>query len=764
MLPVYTDIHIHTSENANNLNNNYDVDSLLSNIRRISNNNPILISLTDHNTINKDAYLRLINKINSVILGAELHIKKFKDKQPYHCHILFSNIINEKEIDKINEILDNLYEDKIINKNTSNVPDIEDIYNAFVGYDYMLLPHGGQSHSSFNQSNNKTNSFDEVIKNSIYHNQFTGFTSRNEKGTKKTIDYFKKLGISEFTNLLTCSDNYKPKDYPHAKDKNASKFKPTWILSEPSYEGLKLALSENSRLFYSESEPEPWKQTLSNVKLNSKNCNIDVTLTPGLNVIIGSSSSGKTLFVESLYNACRNNFSKSKYIQFGVNSMQVSNPDSILPHYINQNFISTLLTEKTPNLGEIEILNKTFPEDKNEKEYIERHINEIKSLLHKLVTSRDKYIGSLSSLNHYPHLGYYINSEKKKIPVSYKFLPSESTNNNLSINSNEINDYLNKVDDIEDLFKKFKIDKKYSNVLSEVRKGINTTYNMSKMHKKIYKVIQNRMREEEKHNSDTKDSEQRSRQQKNTITEIENAYSALLEFNITLTKLSKIDISTQTKEVKSHGNSLSINNNFKFNKEIFLEVLNEHLKKDFKIENFDNIDPENLHNSKLRNIKDSKNLIDKIFQKIANTNTREYEITTKEGDNFYNLSPGWQSAIILDIILDYEDDYAPIIIDQPEDNLAIDYINKGLIKMIKKAKPNRQIILVSHNATIPMIGDAQNIILCKNKKGNIVIKSAALESKIDNKRTLDYIAEITDGGKPSIQKRIKKYDIKNFKE
>jgi hypothetical protein len=39
-----------------------------------------------------------------------------------------------------------------------------------------------------------------------------------------------------------------------------------------------------------------------------------------------------------------------------------------------------------------------------------------------------------------------------------------------------------------------------------------------------------------------------------------------------------------------------------------------------------------------------------------------------------------------------------------------------------------------------------------------------MENKINNKRCLDLIAYITDGGKKSIKKRFKKYNIKTYKE
>lgn len=70
--------------------------------------------------------------------------------------------------------------------------------------------------------------------------------------------------------------------------------------------------------------------------------------------------------------------------------------------------------------------------------------------------------------------------------------------------------------------------------------------------------------------------------------------------------------------------------------------------------------------------------------------------------------------------------------------------------------------MVSHNATIPMMGDAQQIIYCENSQGKIVIRSAPLEGEINGTPVLDLIASITDGGKPSIKKRVKNTILKNL--
>ena len=88
----------------------------------------------------------------------------------------------------------------------------------------------------------------------------------------------------------------------------------------------------------------------------------------------------------------------------------------------------------------------------------------------------------------------------------------------------------------------------------------------------------------------------------------------------------------------------------------------------------------------------------------------------------------------MDLILGYEQDTAPIIIDQPEDNLAVKYINSTLTETIKAVKWSKQVIMVSHNATIPMMADAQTIVVCENDGNKITIRSASLESEVFGKK------------------------------
>ncbi len=90
MEPVFVDLHIHTSDNPDNLNVSYDLDLLKSKIEEIAENSAYLISFTDHNTVNKPVYLKAVDKFEHILLGVELHVRNYDDQRPYHCHIYFN--------------------------------------------------------------------------------------------------------------------------------------------------------------------------------------------------------------------------------------------------------------------------------------------------------------------------------------------------------------------------------------------------------------------------------------------------------------------------------------------------------------------------------------------------------------------------------------------------------------------------------------------------------------------------------------------------
>lgn len=769
MNPVYLDLHIHTSEDPNSLNKAYDLDLLITNINKLTDNSNFLISLTDHNTINGKIYLDAVQKGINIIVGVELHIRNYDNCPAYHCHIYFDlpEITNEI-IKDLNERLDKLYPIKVVEKLDKSIPTIQEVINKFDSYEFMLLPHGGQSHATFDTSISEGIKFDTTLEKSIYYNQFDGFTARGNSGLERTQNYFKKLGINEFVNLLTCSDNYIPKTYPNGKDSHP--FIPTWMLANPTFNGLRLSLSESSRLIYSDKKPVLYSENIKSVSLKKMNIDIDITLTQGLNVVIGGSSSGKTLLVDSIFNKIINDFSKSNYSHFEVDKLVIENPSGVTPHYLSQNYIMSVVNDGTDEkIDNIDIIRNVFPGDEEIRDKIDYNLKTLKKQLKDLIACVKIIEKEDKALKKIPVLSHLIVTKKIEGNVFERLQPTQKEKNIIEYKEQQYDEHTITLDEIEEILQANPFIKHNKKLVPSLKKELENIFKSSNFSIYIKNIISDEKNKLDRDLREKNTEEQTKKQSFDKLVESIRNYSLnTKKFKKILKKISEYSVKFDSEEIISMGHKLYIENGFKLNKEVFLELINKYLKSDLKISKYKDITPESLFetNFKKQNPKvhDYDDFEKKIYKDLESYNIKKYKIITNDGRDFEKLSAGWKTSVILDIILGYDKDMAPIIIDQPEDNLATTYINNGLVNAIKKIKSLKQIILVSHNATIPMLADAQNIILCNNEDNKIIIKSNPLEGMIDNKSVLDHIAEITDGGKSSIKKRVKKYNLKKFTE
>lgn len=769
MNPIYLDLHIHTSKNPNKLNKAYEVDTLLKKIDEVSNKSDFLISLTDHNTINKEAYLNLLGKTSNVILGVELHIKNYPKEPAYHCHMYFNLEDIAGSIAKINRILDELYPVKIITTSTIDVPTLEKIIRSFDDYDSMLLPHGGQSHSTFDKSIPRAVTFDTTLERNIYYNQFDGFTARSNEGLEATLDYFRRLGINEFVNLITCTDNYDPSKYPNAKAEEASPFISTWMLALPTFNGLRLSLSESSRLIYSTIKPSNWSEYIKKVRLQNESVDIDVTLTPGLNVVIGGSSSGKTLFVDSIFRKLDNDFDESPYKSFGVENIEIENPSGMKPHYLSQNYIIKVIDPGNleHKIDDIEIIKNVFPGDDSITLKVSEGLVRLKSDLKKLVSCVKTIESEGEKLSHFNVFSRLIIEDNVRENLTKIILPSADIGNNIHYEKTRYDQHTYNLNAIEDFVEKNRLAKSITEEIKIIKTRLSNAYEISNLENEIRKVINSCKDEMDKYLFGEEEEQQNKKQIFEKLLKCVTKYSdSTKEFYEILDSISKYSTSCETQRIESMGHTLYIENNFILSKEKFLEIVNRYLKSDCRIMSYIELSPQKIFNTKFKKqapkVHDYDDFEIKIYSEFEKLNYRKYKIITADGKNFDSLSAGWKTSVLLDLILGYSGDIAPIFIDQPEDNLATNYINHGLIEAIKRTKANKQIVLVSHNATIPMLGDAQNVILCSNRE-KIFIRSSELEGILEGKSMVDHVAEITDGGKPSIKKRVKKYNLKKFR-
>lgn len=772
MEPIYVDIHIHTSENADSLNEHYDVATLFSHIRQCSQGCDSLISLTDHNTINENAYIDALSLCGDdihLLLGVELHVHYSKDTEAYHCHMLFKDEITSEKIKAINRLLNELYPKKVVEKKDKSIPMLNEIINKFDSFDFVLLPHGGQSHATFDKAIPAGAKFDTMMERSVYYNQFDGFTARNEKGREETDDYFKRLGISEFVNLITCSDNYDPTKYPQSKNADAEALNPTWMYAESTFDGLRLSLSERSRLVYNSHKPTSWSLNIERAFLKNENVDIDINFSYGLNVVIGGSSSGKTLLVDSLSRKLKNDsFGDSNYGRFGVQALEVVNTSGMQPHYICQNYIMKIVNDGDEHkIEDVDIIKSLFPNNRAVAVRIEKVLTEFKTILSKFVHCVQSIEIMESNLRKIPQVGSLLVLNEVKRNIFEGLLPSESLRRTISYPQDKYDSHRAILLEIKNTISQNPFVENVDESVDVILNSLLKVREYSIGEANVYEIISSSYSDYAKELRKESSEDQTKTQLFTQLLDNIKRYVALKrEYVECLNKLSSFSERIDTREVVSSGHHLFISNNFVMDKERLVEVFNSLLKNN--ISSFQELAPSKLfesnHRKKSPKVQDYDDFIERVYTKFVESNRMVYKITTKEGYDFDSLSAGWKTSVLLDLILGYENDIAPIIIDQPEDNLATNYINEGLVQAIKRIKTKKQIIMVSHNATIPMMGDAQNIIFCENRDHKIFIRSSSLEGEINGKPALDLIASITDGGKPSIKKRVKKYNLKKYSE
>ena len=122
------------------------------------------------------------------------------------------------------------------------------------------------------------------------------------------------------------------------------------------------------------------------------------------------------------------------------------------------------------------------------------------------------------------------------------------------------------------------------------------------------------------------------------------------------------------------------------------------------------------------------------------------------------LSTGQKAtAVLLLLLLEAE---APLVVDQPEDDLDNRFITEGVVPIMRQEKRRRQFVFSTHNANIPVLGDAELILGLaasgEAKEGHARIAPEHMGS-IDSQPVRELVEEILEGGKDAFEMRRSKY-------
>ncbi|RMF77135.1 MAG: hypothetical protein D6744_11630, partial [Planctomycetota bacterium] len=128
-------------------------------------------------------------------------------------------------------------------------------------------------------------------------------------------------------------------------------------------------------------------------------------------------------------------------------------------------------------------------------------------------------------------------------------------------------------------------------------------------------------------------------------------------------------------------------------------------------------------------------------------------IELRDGETYKDssaLSTGQKCTAILPILL--LDSENPLLVDQPEDNLDNRFIFEAVVDSIRKVKTQRQLVFVTHNPNIPVLGDAERV---------FVLDSDGTSARKANEGTVDDcksdIVTLLEGGEDAFKARKYRY-------
>ena len=121
------------------------------------------------------------------------------------------------------------------------------------------------------------------------------------------------------------------------------------------------------------------------------------------------------------------------------------------------------------------------------------------------------------------------------------------------------------------------------------------------------------------------------------------------------------------------------------------------------------------------------------------------------------LSAGQRATAILLLLFALEG--RVLILDQPEDDLDNRFVYEDIVQMLRdekglKGKRRRQIIAATHNANIPVLGDAELVLTLEAREGRAHVVGRA---SIDDLGTRELIKMIMEGGEEAFLRRAQKY-------
>ena len=133
-----------------------------------------------------------------------------------------------------------------------------------------------------------------------------------------------------------------------------------------------------------------------------------------------------------------------------------------------------------------------------------------------------------------------------------------------------------------------------------------------------------------------------------------------------------------------------------------------------------------------------------------------------EGVPINQLSPGTRGIVLLLLYLALDvEDFRPLLIDQPEENLDPKSVYSELVQLFSEARLRRQVIIVTHNANLVVNTDVDQVIVasCTKQESGSPPQFHYLSGGLEDPAIRSQVCDILEGGETAFRQRAKRLRV-----
>lgn len=757
-----------------------------------------LIALTQANRLPAKEY-REIKKYGegkgvNVLPGVEINLKN--GDKILHTVVVFDD---DSKVEEIETSIDNKIYD-----NKSNFLTIEQFLNLIIDYKCIICAHGIKQNDRSAASNpdmfseliNISDSIPVVIEDNHKYHKETLKLKLRDKLTSKELEWL------DNSSTLSSADRLSFREIKS----------PTYIWGTPTFDDLYYSCFMSDTRIKRETDIINKVNYISKIVIDKKEDSqlkpVEITCSHGLNSIIGSSGSGKTLLLDIIKRKLTGEALDNKTISSNCDYQSIYNLSLIHLYDKEGNEIDNH-SGYTVVEGEI-LYNKVisaYQADRNkllEELNLKFDVSVLDPIINEFNNDLNKYIKDKIIINQNIDK---VNMLIRNIDSAYNFLNANQVKNNETIEyckddglynkiitidtnlvsfKNDINTLNSYIKEIRTIVLKYDPNNKFDEDLSSLNKKIVDLIIKKELTSKIdrFKYEDLYFKQKLIHDTSLRYNELIGSQFKAILEkkqEIVKYFSEIVEIIVENVKLSHnlfipvLDASSIKKAMQFKDTSVA---QMTF-KNVKLKILKNEFKTYFpnnvgnspkvRVSLFD-IDELNLNNKddveKFANVFISQKYGNKVEFSITNGEFVDYNIELKNLNGTYenidsisagNLSKIYINKMFEEKILKSGSDTI-VLYDQPDTNMEKIFILDELVKKLSTLRNSNQIFITTHEPLLVVNADSNNIILAKNNKtasklNDIEYSNKSFVGVNSHKSLLDEVAKLIDGKPEAVELR-----------